>query len=159
MKAFTRKRGLFIAQFEPAEAELLCALAGQLTQLLEQHGAETPDPAIARLLPDAYPGDDEASEEFRRFTADGLAERKVANAVQVMKDLESAATSDSTSSVQLGVQAAGAWMKCLTDIRLTIANRLGITTEDEVGSGEPALLELYDWLGFVQGSLIDSVDH
>lgn len=158
MKAFTRSRGLFVAEFEPDEAELLSALASQVAQLLTDRADGEPDLAIARLLPDAYPDDAEASDEFRRFTADDLAERKIANARQVAHDLAGAAAATNSTKVQLGVQSAAAWMKALTDIRLTIANRLGIENDDDVGSGDPALLDLYDWLGFVQGSLIDTVD-
>lgn len=158
MRAFIRSRGLFVAEFEPAEAELLSALASQVAQLLAERADGEPDPAIARLLPEAYPDDAEASAEFRRFTTDDLADRKIFNARQLAHDLAGASAATSVTKVQLGVQSASAWLKALTDIRLTIANRLGIENDNDVGSGEPALLDLYDWLGFVQGSLIDTVD-
>jgi hypothetical protein len=115
------------------------------------------DTALARLLPDAYPGDAEASAEFRRFTQGGLAERKVGNAETLIRTLGGAGV---TGNVVLNDSEALSWLRCLTDIRLTIAARLGIDTEDDDAgrSIDPLMREIYDWLGFVQNSLIEALD-
>jgi hypothetical protein len=107
------------------------------------------------MLPDAYPDDARASAEFRRFTASGLIERKVANAGTVMMTLTSAIE---TGEVRLDAGEAGAWLRCLTDIRLTLAARLGIETDDQPPSEDTVLQDLYDWLGSLQNSLVDAVD-
>jgi hypothetical protein len=60
--------------------------------------------------------------------------------------------------VKVDAQAAQAWIRTLTDIRLTVAARLGIETDGDLGSDDPVMLDLYDWLGFVQGSLVDCLD-
>jgi hypothetical protein len=60
--------------------------------------------------------------------------------------------------VKVDAQAAQAWVRSLTDIRLTIAARLGIETDDDVESGDAVVRDLYNWLGFVQGSLVDCLD-
>ena len=73
-------------------------------------------------------------------------------------DLAIAAGATSATAVKVDAQAAEAWVRSLTDIRLTIAARLGIETDDDLGSEDPAMLDLYDWLGFVQGSLVDCMD-
>lgn len=142
---------------------MLSSLAAQVSELLESRSARDSDPAMLRLLPDAYPDDADASAEFRRFTANGLAERKVANASHVVADLAAASRATSATAVKVDAQAAQAWLRTLTDIRLTIASRLGIESDDDEpllsgGMDQPALVDLYDWLGFVQGSLVDSLD-
>ena len=108
-----------------------------------------------RLLPDAYPGDATASAEFRRFTSSGLIDRKVANADTVMASLSLAIES---GEVRLDTQLSAAWLRCLTDIRLTLASRLGIESDDQESTDDPVLHNLYDWLGFLQNSLVDALD-
>ncbi|MEC5167713.1 DUF2017 domain-containing protein [Glaciihabitans sp. GrIS 2.15] len=158
MKAFRRSRHQFVAVFDPDEAGTLSILASQVIALLDDRGSHDSDPALLRLLPDAYPDDAEASAEFRRFTADDLASRKASNARRIVADLATAAGASSATTVKVDAQAAEAWLRSLTDIRLTIAARLGIETDDDLGSGDSALVDLYDWLGFVQGSLVDCLD-
>ncbi len=158
MKGFRRSRHQFVAVFDPTEADTLSTLASQIGLLVEERGTIDSDPALLRLLPDAYPDDPEASTEFRRFTSDGLAARKASNARRIVADLAVAAGATSATMVKLDAQAAQAWVRSLTDIRLTIATRLGIETDGDPGSGDPVLHDLYDWLGFVQGTLVDCLD-
>jgi len=158
VKAFRRSRHQFVAVFEANEAEMLSSLASQVIALLEERETHPHDPAMLRLLPDAYPDDAEASAEFRHFTADDLAARKASNARQVVADLATATTAASATMVKVDAQSAQAWVRSLTDIRLAMASRLRIRTDADVGSGDPQLLDLYDWLGFVQGSLVDCLD-
>ena len=163
MKAFRRSRHQFVAVFTPDEAGTLSILASQVIALLEDRGSREADPAMLRLLPDAYSDDAAASAEFRRFTADDLASRKASNARRIVADLASATGATSATAVKVDAQAAEAWVRSLTDIRLTIAARLGIETDGDGGSRDPelqdpAMLDLYDWLGFVQGSLVDCMD-
>lgn len=158
MKAFRRSRHQFVAIFEPDEASTLSILASQVSDLIEDRSSHDSDPAMLRLLPDAYPDDSEASAEFRRFTADDLASRKSSNARRIVADLAVAARAASATTVKVDAQAAQAWVRSLTDIRLTVAARLGIESDGDLGSGDAVLLDLYDWLGFVQGSLVDCLD-
>jgi hypothetical protein len=170
MKRFERTPdGMLEAQLDPEEAVLLQSLAGQVAELVAEsalgqaQGVSTSstsvhaDPAIARLLPDAYPDDPEASAEFRRFTVGGLADRKVANADTLIRSLNGAGV---TGSVMLDESESLSWLRSLTDIRLTIASRLGIDSEDEDAGRDidPLMREIYDWLGFVQNSLIEALD-
>ncbi len=158
MKAFRPSRHRFVAVFEPEEAGTLSLLASQIITLLDERAARDSDPAMLRLLPDAYPDDAAASHEFRRFTADELAARKASNARRMIADLAGAARAASPTAVKVDAQGAQAWLRSLTDIRLTVAARLGIESDGDPGLDDPVLHDLYNWLGFVQGSLVDCLD-
>ncbi|MBC7725223.1 MAG: DUF2017 domain-containing protein [Burkholderiaceae bacterium] len=119
--------------------------------------------ALDRLLPDAYRGDEEAAAEFRRFTAGDLSERKIRNAAIVMADLSDAPNSPGPVDVTLDPDSVQAWLRSLTDIRLVVASRLGIDSDDgwnEDSDDENELMhgELYDWLGWIQDSLLSAFE-
>ena len=167
--------GAIVAGFSAVEADIIGDLAAQIAGMLVDlagsrdvdplfdsvgiGGSSTldDDPAIARLLPDAYGGDLEASRDFRRLTERGLARRKVTNAGVVIATLERGA-----GEVQLDEQEAQAWLRTLADIRLTIAARLGIEADGDEGATDgdsaAALHDLYDWLAFVTESLLDALE-
>lgn len=169
MNAFEREGGSVVAHFGPHERAVLSGLAHQLTLLLDERSEESPadllyaqlgiggqsapplDPALARLLPDAYRGDTEAASEHRRFTERGLVERKAANAMTVIRMLGDPIVRLDDADVQ-------AWLRHLTDLRLVIAARLQIEEDDDVGLGDDALLDLYDWLGYLQGTLVECIE-
>jgi hypothetical protein len=159
MRRFERDAdGTLVAITDADEAQLLTTLASQIADLVGSVGAgDVRDPAIVRLLPDAYPDDAGASAEFRRFTAEGLGTRKVLNAQRLIASLEQVS---STGEIRLDEQDAGAWLRSLTDIRLVLAERLGIKTEDDDDGLEvdPIMRDVYDWLGFVQNSLVEALD-
>ncbi len=138
-------------------------LAGLLEQLIDVLFDES-DPAMQRLLPDAYRGDAEASAEFRRFTAEGLAERKTANARAVLDavgpDAEGVQEPEERI-IMLDERHAQQWLRALADLRLTIANRLGIEHEDDEGRSDDTafpLRQTYHWLGELQESIVDALD-
>ncbi|SEI16161.1 MULTISPECIES: DUF2017 domain-containing protein [unclassified Leifsonia] len=160
MTPFRRRRdGRVSASFQPAEAQLLLSLAEEAVELARAAAAtengET-DPALRRLLPDAYPDDPEASAEFRRFTAAGLADRKERNARVLMDSL--AAPSDHAVRVVLDEDQASAWLRTITDVRLVLASRLGIHEDGDEGhihDEESAMQRaVYDWLAGVQELLV-----
>ena len=163
--------GTATASFTDLERELLTDLSTQVIELLGEPADEgfagiggsnsvSADPAIARLLPDAYRDDAEASREFRRFTENSLASRKVANARAVIRALAE------SGEIELAAEAQQAWLRALTDIRLIIASRLGIEHDGD-REGEEAndetnadlmMRDIYDWLGMVQGSLVEALE-
>lgn len=148
--------GGVVANFSTDETQLVTSLAGQVGALIAGRVQGSADPAIARLFPSVYPDDADADAEFRRFTESELAARKVRNAETVISTL-----GDGTS-VQLTALEALDWLQALTDIRLTLAARLGIEKDDDVGnfsSEEDYMMrDVYDWLGYVQESLVRAVD-
>ncbi|WP_166787202.1 DUF2017 domain-containing protein [Cryobacterium sp. TMT2-23] len=173
--------GSVTAQFEPAEVGLLRMAARQLIELLEaaeSHALGTSvDPALRRLLPDAYTDDPEAAAEFRRFTAGDLLERKVRNARVVIATLgeeladEIADDAPETlndddfdepaTTITLDRDDVQSWLRTLTDLRLTLAERLEISPDGVVHLAEdeaPFLHGIYEWLGMVQESLVYAID-
>lgn len=165
--------GRVLGSFTPLESELLNDLATQVVELLDD-GSELPedrllasvgiggsdgpssDPAIARLVPNAYPDDEQASQEFRYLTENSLIGRKIANARAFMLTL------DGGGDVELGPDAQQAWLRTLADIRLIIASRLGIEHDGDEGRAETdddiMMHDIFAWLAIVQGSLVDALD-
>jgi hypothetical protein len=117
------------------------------------------DPVLARLLPDAYRDDPEASAEFRRYTEGELRSGKAAAARTVLATLP-----PSGGKVRLSGPEAGAWLRALNDVRLALGTRLDVTedTEEQAAGMEPddprvAALAVYQWLGILQESLIEAL--
>lgn len=169
MIPFRRLGDGIVVQLAPNERAVLSGLAQQLVTMLDERAAESPadvlyaqlgiggasapplDPALARLLPDAYREDPEAASEHRRFTELGLVDRKTANATTVIRTLGDPRRALDTAEVQ-------AWLRHLTDLRLVIAARLQIEDDGDEGTGDERMLDLYDWLGYVQGTLVECLE-
>ena len=122
--------------------------------------AEVPqDPALARLLPDAYRDDPDAAGEFRRFTEQSLRTAKQQSAQAVLDTLPSGG-----GPVKLSGEQAQCWLRALNDVRLALGVRLGVTEEfeeqwQELDPLDPrsAAFEVYAWLGGVQESLVQAL--
>jgi hypothetical protein len=126
---------------------LLSGLVGQIDLLYEPPPVDDPlealvglrsaappppeDPAIARLLPDPYPGDPEASADFRRRTSDDLLARRRDAARRVL-----AAMPQPGQTLLLSEEAAQDWLMTLNDLRLVLGTRLGIVTADDADALE-----------------------
>lgn len=186
----SRRKGRIHGQLPPYAAGLLANLARQLIELLSDGEADperaaleddpleamlTPDhprdapedPALRRLLPDAHRDDPEAAAEFRRFTESALRRQKIDDARTVLEqigDVEQVGGSD--VEFELDADSTRAWMRCLTDLRLTLAERLGVTADDEdywvsMADDDPrqGVYEIYSWLGYLLESLLDTAQH
>jgi len=135
----------------PLGADDLAAMIG-LTE-----NAELPeDPVLARLLPDAYRDDPEASGEFRRYTEHGLRSGKAAAARTVLATLPPRG-----GRVRLSQPEAQAWLRALNDVRLALGTRLEVTDDfdDQVGHMSPddprvAYIGVYQWLAYIQETLV-----
>lgn len=154
------------------EAAVPHADADPLEALLDFTGPTTApdDPVLARLFPTAYTEDDEAAGEFRRFTETELRGGKADNAAAVIDTLEDAGLPTQlegeamTIDVELDHGGAMQWLKSMTDMRLALASRLDITEGDEdywdsLPDDDPRVHvhDIYDWLGFLQESLVRAV--
>jgi hypothetical protein len=119
------------------------------------------DPALERIFPTANREDEQVAAEFRRLTEDGLRARKSANlttAITALSGLEE-------QKVSLEQPQALALLIALTDVRLVLGERLGLTRDDDVEileeqvSGlprdDPAVyaLAVYDFLTWLQETL------
>ncbi|MFJ7288978.1 DUF2017 family protein [Curtobacterium sp. NPDC098951] len=148
-----RADGVHLAM-SSGERGVLTSLTEQLQQVLG--GDLAADPVAARMFPDAYRDDAEASAEFRRWTESDLVARKSTNAATVHAWLTGARDGAFDHDDEQ------AWLRCLTDLRLTIADRLGIVdsaTEERSYTADAGvgLRDVYDWLGYVQEHLVDTL--
>jgi hypothetical protein len=192
-EGFQRRRGGgVVATFTGFEADLLRSLASQLVELLRNEVAaprtsddpleqlldfsgptsEPDDPVLARLFPTAYPDDEEAAGEFRRFTEGALRDHKAQAAVQIIDSLEEAGLPPELGEdglvvdIELDRDDAMTWMKSFTDIRLALATRLGVEEGDEdywlsLPDDEPRanVYDIYQWVGYLQETLVDGLSH
>jgi Domain of unknown function (DUF2017) len=165
------------ARFAKPEAAIIRELVGQVVELVvadipESGGdelaalvgfsdsiGEPDDPVLARLLPDGYKDDPDAAQEFRRYTESGLRSAKVESAQMLLRTLPA-----SGGRVRLSPEQAEAWLRALNDVRLALGVRLGVTDDfdrlsGEIGAEDPryAYIQVYQWLAFLQDSLVDAL--
>jgi len=93
---------------------------------LEESIREPSDPAILRLLPNAAPTDREAADEFRRLTDGELRSGKIRRLRRIWEALSSGGDEWVVPADEALATAAA-----LTDVRLVLASRLGLTTDDD----------------------------
>jgi hypothetical protein len=157
MSGFTRASvGVSTAHFSTEEARILSDLVSQLAELVENRGAPGSDPALDRLLPSGYRDSDENAAEFRRFTEPDLADAKVRNA-RVVLDALSSPAKHRKLVVDLDRSGIGAWLRTLTDLRLTLGARLGVERDGTMPVDVDAMtVAIYEWLGYLQESLVES---
>ncbi len=173
MTAHFRRRGAgAAAKFSPAEAGILRQAVTEVMELLggPEAGSDDPlgglgaapepstDPVLGRLLPDGYRDDPESAAELRRLTESSLVAEKVRNAQAVL-----AALPEAGGSVRLGDdESVEAWLRALNDVRLALGTRLDVTEDLDIAEdidGDPDsprayALVVYDWLGYLQETLI-----
>nr|WP_235558969.1 DUF2017 family protein [Microbacterium sp. Leaf161] len=144
----------------------------QLAQLVDDFrdlvGAsrDVEDPAIGRLVPDAYPEDEESSRAFRDATREDLLDRRaldadiVRTALAGMRgDLAEMSHGEAFAEHDLDIPPSDidAWLRTLTALRLVIAERLGIESDDDHDPDDPRF-GVYDWLGYRLELTIDAAD-
>ena len=154
----------------PADAGSTAPAAADEDALLAQLEAdlvvEPPaDPAVARLLPDGSRDDPELAQSFRRLTEQDLRERKRGSLGLAAAALRRAAP------VMLNDSEAQALLKGLTDVRLVLAERLGIATDEDAEFLHAALAagardgqqewakaaELYEVVTYLQEELVHTL--
>ncbi|WP_292832666.1 DUF2017 family protein [Microbacterium sp.] len=162
----------------PLELDLSVIEAAYLTDLVEQFlqvltsvgglGDLTADPAVARLVPAAYRNDDAAAAEFRRLTQSDLLDRRRADAqlvsatllrdgARLSPDSVDVARPDERLLVVLDRAASDAWLRTLSALRLVLATRLGIQTDDDHVEGD-VRFGVYDWLGYRLDGLVRALE-
>lgn len=131
---------------EPAETDPLARMLG-----MNGPTKISDDPALARLFPHAYLDDEEAAADFRRYTEPELRDVKV-KATQTV--LESMALD--AEKITLSETEQQAWLQVLNDLRLVLGVRLNISEGEREDPDEP-MFQVYDWMTWLQGTLIDSI--
>ena len=175
MAMIKRRGGMVRVQLRPEERTILAGLAREVAEMLDPPETDadplaaivgigdspvaTPvDPALARLLPDAY-ADPAGAAEFRRLTDADLRHGKA----EALLRLADTVASES-GAVELSPDDADRWLSAVNDIRLVLGVRLDI--QDDDGSWRHALspddlrqplLAAYDWLSMLQELLVDAL--
>lgn len=156
-----------VMEMSRIEAAHLMGLVSQFIEVLDASGpGDAADPAVARLTPDAYPQDADASAEFRTMTQSDLLVRRAADARSVLAQLAIAGADPEslrednaldTVTIPLDPADASAWLRALAALRLVLAERLGIDTEDDHDEDDPRFA-IYDWLGYRLDALVQELD-
>jgi hypothetical protein len=189
-----RRRGHNIrVSLDAVEANVLASLVSQVLELLADDPTSTPDsepdadspslealldasttpvetpedPILARLLPDAYRDDPDASQEFRRLTDGDLRAAKRAGLGQILADLATGESGRTSGDVRVEIgmpTGATTWLYALTDVRLAVGIQIGMTEdmEEERASLEPGSersveIATYDWLAWLQESIVHAL--
>ncbi len=163
---------------QPFEVGLLESLASQLVELYEppvwsddplerwanEQDAEPldrTDPAIRRLFPDAYDDTDEASDHRRLVEGEQRSAR--AAEAEVVRAAVSSLAEQAHPMIRIPLAQQLVWLKVLNAMRLALGSRLGIHDEADAEAIEGledddprrAVADVYEWLGYVQSSLLE----
>lgn len=153
---------IVVIELSRLEAAHLGGLVRQFIELLDQ--GSTDDPAVGRLVPDAYSEDEEAAREFRRMTENDLLGARRADAEVVLEAVGDEDPADLSEQhafdpivVRLDPVQSTAWLRTLAAVRLVLASRLGIRSEDDHDDKDPRF-GIYDWLGYRLEGLVHALD-
>jgi hypothetical protein len=133
---------------------MLTNLASGVVSAMEaadEPAADT-DAVIARLLPNAYPDDPDAAAEFAGATRARLAASKAQGAGRIVADLAAAPG----GTLRLDEAGAIAWLKALGDVRLALAERIGVAEVQRSVHTPQGMI--YAWLTWLQGSLVEAIE-
>jgi hypothetical protein len=160
VRPFQRSRRGYVAELSASERLVLAHVVGDVVELLREQTGAVPaesvqgaqiegiarfsapleevkapsDPAVRRLLPDASREDGDVATEFRRFTQADLVTEKAQRLLLLADLLLAGSPQGGDTSTPLVVKrddarrVAGA----LTDVRVVLAERLDLRTDDQV---------------------------
>lgn len=175
MHRFRKRFGRLTAHLSPLEASVLADLVDQVRALLsERRSEQSDDPlvgltgmamgnavppedaALRRLLPDFHASDPDLAAGLRQIHEPALIAAKDSAAVALLDSLPRGG-----GTVRLDDEQAAAWMTAVNDVRLAIAERVGLTDDDEppaaLSEGDQsaeAMWHTYQWLTMVLDSLV-----
>jgi hypothetical protein len=141
-----RRDGRYAVRLPAQVRTMLGSLAGQMIPMIDSE-----DPAVTRLFPPAYIGDDtaDAEKQYRRLV-DGALHNHHHQAVQILSETVRADT--------LTADELAAWLSAIGSMRLVIGTRLDVSENMETpASGDPSESEhaVFDLLGMLQATIVD----
>ena len=147
-----------------AERAVLTSLLPQLLAVV--NGEAEVEHLRARLFPAAYE-DPEREDEFRRLVGDDLVDQRREALDVVVTSLDQGRSRGRSWVVDLDLDQVQAWLGVLHDLRLVLAQVVGIRTESDWSTdprtAEPAEIVLWhlgalqdELLGLLSGTLDDS---
>jgi hypothetical protein len=150
---FRWKHGAIERRFTGSERKMIGNLANGLAETMAaaDDPASYEDVVLRRLLPEAVPGDPDASAEYSAATRERLAASKAEGAARLVADLEAAPG----GVLRLDEQSAVVWLTALGDLRIALAERVGIENVQKASSPQGLV---YAWLTWLQGSLVEALD-
>jgi hypothetical protein len=160
---FMREGDVCVGRFDQSGAAVLQQVMIEVVALLSEQ-LDHDHPVVARLFPDVYRDDPDASADLRRYTEADLRSAKLDQAGAML-----AALPPDGGEVRLDDEQAEAWLRGLTDARLALGMQLGIRDEtdlveemDEAVLHDPvsvrvAQLSVYAYLSELQESLVDAL--
>ena len=177
MASIKRKGDVIRLKLEPEERMVLSGFAREVSELLGGMAAADPDPlaamvgmgsdeatappedpALRRLLPDAY-DDPAGAAEFRRLTDDELRRGKTSALTRLADDVDA-----SDGELELDNEGADIWVQALNDVRLVLGVRLGVdddaaTWRRTLTPDDPRqpLVSAFDWLTGMQEMLLGAM--
>jgi hypothetical protein len=159
-----RSKGRLVLTLAPAEVEILRDLAGQLESLFDGGvPVRGGDPTRDRLFPRAYldPTEDVAETEWQVAVHEDLVRQKSEAVGALVDSLDTgSAGRKGTLELTLAPEAVHQWVGALNDVRLALGVVLEVTEDDvQIAANDPRApgLELYGWLTWLQGSLIEEL--
>jgi Domain of unknown function (DUF2017) len=173
---FKRRRQGVTMTLDAVDARILAHVFGEMLELLGPDESVEDDPlaaavgigthtkapedsALARLFPDGYTDDPEASADFRRYTEPGLRGGKREAARMALATIGEPGVKRVLTTAE-----SEAWLRALNDTRLVLGDRLAVTEDwDELVEGlsenDPRLplFFVYDRLTYLQETLVQSL--
>jgi len=152
-----------MAKLDAVESEVLRDVLSQVMELVADDLDRT-DPVVARLFPDLYPDDREASGDLHRYTDDDLKAAKLEQAGEVLGALPRGG-----GTVKLDDEQATTWLRALTDARLALGLRIDVRDDtdleaeiDDAVLADPTSprvqqLSVYAFLTLLQASLVEAL--
>lgn len=128
-------------RFDDEEIQVLADLPRVLAGL----GDPDSDPGAARLTPQAYPDDDEADREWRRYAGGELETARSADRSAFEMVIEAAADGPTVISVE----EAAAFLRVVNEVRLVLGARWGLETADDYGDLRPEARQVLGQLGWL----------
>jgi hypothetical protein len=118
------------------------------------------DPALARLFPPAYPDDEAAAAEFRRYTQPDLRDARRKRVAEVIATLDAIPAG---GKQRLEDGQAQSWLAALNDLRLVLGTRLDVTQDQDpqetIDPDDPmsGFRAVYYYLNYLQELLLMTI--
>lgn len=148
--------GVVQVRLDRQEADLMRSLLDEVTSLLEPDAPRN-DPVVERLFPDAFESAKD-SRAYRELVGDDLRAGKK----EALSTVGDKLGDSGRATFPLDAGAVDAWLTVLTDLRLALGTRLGVTEEtmeeepDTNNPDGPAKAVLH-WLGWLQEMTISEM--
>ncbi len=159
-----RRGDTVVVVFEAEEVELLRNLAAEVDGLLRQERPEPgADPLSDRLFPRAYldPTEERAEDSWRSVVHGELVRSRSEALSALAASLDGGrARRGRTVEVTLDLEDADRWATAVNDARLALGVALGVSEDMPEPSPldpEAGRFAVYQWLTWLQGSIVDAL--